>query len=129
MDETVHINLTRPVAGSDAKSPPRVFDESFGPGGYTSALFPDTVVDDDELVVGYKAPRVELDFRANDLQPTLNVSYKAKWSPSERAMFEKMLAAAFENQESMLKPVDLVEAFNAYIPDRKWLLLQVNVIC
>lgn len=118
MDETIHINLTRPVASSDAKNPPRVFDESFGPGGYTSALFPDTVVDDDELVIGYKAPRVELDFRANDLQPTLNVSYKAKWTPSERAMFEKMLAAAFENQESTLKPVDLEEAFNAYIPGR-----------
>ncbi|KAF2270294.1 histone acetyltransferase type B [Lojkania enalia] len=69
-NECFFINLTRP--GSSPNKPERVFDESFNPN-FTYELF-----GDEQKLIGYKEPRITLEFRANDLAPALDVKFKQK---------------------------------------------------
>jgi histone acetyltransferase 1 len=49
-----------------------VFDDSFNPS------FTYTVIDEEEKIVGYKNPKIELDFRAHDLRPKLTIQFDEK---------------------------------------------------
>jgi len=69
-NDCFEINLTRPL--SHATDDARIFSESFAPA------FTYPIVNEEESLVGYKAPRIELDFRANDMRPSLKVSFEAK---------------------------------------------------
>ncbi|KAH4256370.1 histone acetyltransferase type B catalytic subunit [Parastagonospora nodorum] len=68
-NECFFLNLYRP--GTDSKQP-RVFDDSFNPS------FTYAVIDENETITGYKNPKIELDFRANDLKPRLKIQYDEK---------------------------------------------------
>jgi histone acetyltransferase 1 len=68
--ECIHINLTRPSSEPDKAE--RIFDEPFNPT-FTHAIF-----EEEEKIVGYKEPRIELDFRANDLRPTIDIQFEKK---------------------------------------------------
>jgi histone acetyltransferase 1 len=50
-----------------------VFDEPFSPA-YTYFIFDKT----EDLIFGYKKPRVDISFRANDMKPSVRISYKQK---------------------------------------------------
>jgi histone acetyltransferase 1 len=50
-----------------------VFDEPFAPA-YTYFIFDKT----EDLIFGYKKPRVDISFRANDMKPSVHISYKQK---------------------------------------------------
>ncbi|ORY15185.1 acyl-CoA N-acyltransferase [Clohesyomyces aquaticus] len=69
-NECFHINLVRP-ASAKAK-PERILDEPFHPR-FTYEMF-----GNDEKIIGYKDPRIYLDFRANDLKATIDIQYKQK---------------------------------------------------
>lgn len=69
-NECFEINLTRPLKQAD--EPERVFAESFSPA-FTYEIFKEA-----ESIIGYKEPRIELDFRANDLRPSLKIQFEAK---------------------------------------------------
>ena len=65
-NECFFINLYRTVGG--ANEPERILD-SFNPS------FTYTVIDEQETIAGYKNPRIDLDFRANDLKPKLKIQF------------------------------------------------------
>lgn len=69
-NECFEINLTRPSSG--AGEPERIFSESFNP------RFTYPIINEAESIVGYKDPRIELDFRANDMKPSLKIQFEAK---------------------------------------------------
>ncbi|KAH7117818.1 acyl-CoA N-acyltransferase [Dendryphion nanum] len=66
-NDCVHINLTRP---SDKAEP--VFEDSFGPE------FTYPILGDEQKIIGYRNPRISLHFRANDLKPNLDITFKEK---------------------------------------------------
>ncbi|KAF2715100.1 histone acetyltransferase type B [Pleomassaria siparia CBS 279.74] len=65
-NESIHINFTRPTPGK----PKPILDEPFNPT-FTYPIFGDA-----ETIVGYKKPRIDLNFRANDLQPALRIKFQ-----------------------------------------------------
>ncbi|CAO2651662.1 Nn.00g042320.m01.CDS01 [Neocucurbitaria sp. VM-36] len=65
-NECFFINLYRTV--DDENEPKRILD-SFNP------TFTYTVIDEQETIAGYKNPRINLDFRANDLKPKLKIQF------------------------------------------------------
>ncbi|KAF1937034.1 histone acetyltransferase type B [Clathrospora elynae] len=65
-NECFHINLYRTTNDNE---PVRILDDAFHPS-YTY-----TLIASDEKIAGYKNPRIELDFRANDLKPKLKMSF------------------------------------------------------
>ncbi|KAL6704188.1 histone acetyltransferase 1 [Coniothyrium glycines] len=65
-NECFFVNLYRSVG--DDNEPERIF-ESFNPS------FTYSVIDEHETIAGYKNPRIELDFRANDLTPKLKIQF------------------------------------------------------
>ncbi|CAI6337376.1 unnamed protein product [Periconia digitata] len=69
-NECFEINLTRP-SKTPADSDP-IFAESFQP------TFTYPIINEKEILVGYKEPRIELSFRANDLKPSLKVQFEEK---------------------------------------------------
>ncbi|CBX97402.1 hypothetical protein IAQ61_007179 [Plenodomus lingam] len=68
-NECFFLNLYRSVDGDG--EPKRVLD-SFNP----TCTY--TVIDEQETIAGYKNPRIELDFRANDLKPKLKIQFDAQ---------------------------------------------------
>lgn len=66
-NECFYINLYRTTNASN--EPERILDDSFNPS------FTYTVVDEQETIAGYKNPRIDLDFRANDLKPKLKIQF------------------------------------------------------
>ncbi|KAF2015454.1 histone acetyltransferase type B [Aaosphaeria arxii CBS 175.79] len=91
-NECVHINLRRPSEKAE-----RVFDESFNPE------FTYPILGEEQKIIGYKAPRIALEFRANDMKPTLDVQFKQKIDLST------MLPDGAEQ-------VDIEAAFDSFIP-------------
>ena len=89
-NECFHINLTRPAASG---KPTRIFDESFNPT-FTYALF-----GEDQKLLGYKEPKILLDFRANDALPTLDISYKEKHDGSRLPADVKQSLEEFDIEE------------------------------
>ncbi|KAF2634445.1 acyl-CoA N-acyltransferase [Massarina eburnea CBS 473.64] len=69
-NECFEINLTRPTKNEDEPAP--VFIEPFRPS-FTYPIF-----EEKEVLLGYKDPRIDLTFRANDLKPSLKVAFEAK---------------------------------------------------
>lgn len=69
-NDCIHINLLRPASTPDKAE--RILDEPFNP----TWSYP--IVGDEQLIVGYKNPKINLDFRANDLRPSLAVKYDQK---------------------------------------------------
>ncbi|OAK97155.1 histone acetyltransferase type B [Phaeosphaeriaceae sp. SRC1lsM3a] len=67
--ECFFVNLYR--QSSDAESEP-VFEDAFNP------TFTYAVIDEEEKLVGYKNPKIELDFRAHDLKPKLKIAFDEK---------------------------------------------------
>ena len=65
-NESIHINFTRP-SGTHGKP---ILDEPFHPT-FTYPIF-----GDEESIVGYKKPRIDLSFRANDLKPSLRIQFQ-----------------------------------------------------
>ena len=66
-NECFDINLYRPGPTGDER-----LGETFSPS------FTHSVVDENESIVGYKNPKIELDFRTNDLKPKLKISFDAQ---------------------------------------------------
>ncbi|PVI06335.1 acyl-CoA N-acyltransferase [Periconia macrospinosa] len=69
-NECFEINLIRPT--SDPADCDPIFSESFQP------TFTYPIINEKEILVGYKDPRIELNFRANDLKPSLKVQFEEK---------------------------------------------------
>ncbi|OAL48422.1 histone acetyltransferase type B [Pyrenochaeta sp. DS3sAY3a] len=66
-NECFFINLYRTASGANEPEP--VFEDAFNPS------FTYTVIDEQETIAGYKNPRIDLDFRANDLKPKLKIQF------------------------------------------------------
>lgn len=69
-NEVTNLNLKRPVATSKPKS---VFSEPFHPE-FTYPIF-----GENEAIFGYTDLEIDLDFRSNDLQPSLTITSSGKW--------------------------------------------------
>ncbi|KAF2730671.1 acyl-CoA N-acyltransferase [Polyplosphaeria fusca] len=69
-NEAFYLNLTRSTSSKD--KPQRVLDEPFNPS------FTYEIYGDEQKLVGYKEPAIYLDFRANDLTPSLDIQFKQK---------------------------------------------------
>ncbi|KAF2804047.1 acyl-CoA N-acyltransferase [Mytilinidion resinicola] len=89
-NDAFNLNLVRPTKEGD---PQRIFEEPFHPE-FTLEIFPQ-----DETIIGYSDLELNLDFRANDLKPSLRISYGEKW----KGVGE-------------LKPVDINEALKSFLP-------------
>ncbi|KAJ4298106.1 histone acetyltransferase 1 [Kalmusia sp. IMI 367209] len=94
-NECFEINLTRPL--KNAPSPEPIFSESFNPT-FTYAIF-----NEKESIIGYKEPSIQLDFRANDMKPSLKVGFEEKLEIPEGMLPEE-------------DKVDLVTVFNGFLP-------------
>ncbi|KZM23562.1 Histone acetyltransferase [Ascochyta rabiei] len=66
-NECFDISLYRPGPTGDER-----IREPFNPS------FTHSVIDENESIVGYKNPKIELDFRTNDLKPKLKISFDAQ---------------------------------------------------
>ncbi|KAF2180730.1 histone acetyltransferase type B [Zopfia rhizophila CBS 207.26] len=69
-NECFNINLVRPSSG--AGKPQRILDEPFHPD------FTYPIYGEEQKIIGYSNLDIYLDFRANDLKPSLDVRYKKK---------------------------------------------------
>lgn len=69
-NECFYLNLYR--SSKDGQEPQRILDSSFNP------TFTYAVIDEQEMIAGYKDPRIDLDFRANDLKPSLKIQFEAE---------------------------------------------------
>ncbi|KAF2497714.1 acyl-CoA N-acyltransferase [Lophium mytilinum] len=90
-NDAFNLNLVRPT--SEAGDPQRIFEEPFHPE-FTLDMFPQ-----EEMIIGYSDLELNLDFRANDLKPSLQISYGEKW----KGVGE-------------LKPMDLNEVLKKFLP-------------
>jgi histone acetyltransferase 1 len=70
-NECISINLLRPSSASEKPEP--AFEEPFPPK-FTYWFLPDQ----DEQIIGYSQPKITVDFRANDLKPSISIKYKKK---------------------------------------------------
>jgi histone acetyltransferase 1 len=104
--ECTHINLVRPSRTGKA---PRVFDDPFYPGA------PYALFGNDGEIVGYKDPKITLDFRANDLRPRINLQLKQKIDIST------LLADADMEQ------VDIEQTFREHLPECECCLLRLCI--
>jgi Histone acetyl transferase HAT1 N-terminus len=75
-NSSTHINLTR--NGED------IFDEPFEPA-FTYPIF-----GEDEKIIGYREPQIDLRFRSHDLKPTLKITNKGKITPPTPEIAEQM---------------------------------------
>ncbi|KAF3033420.1 histone acetyltransferase 1 [Didymella heteroderae] len=66
-NECFNISLYRPGITGDER-----IGDTFNPS------FTHTVIDENESIVGYKNPKIDLDFRTNDLKPKLKISFDAQ---------------------------------------------------
>ncbi|KAJ4363641.1 histone acetyltransferase 1 [Neocucurbitaria cava] len=66
-NECFYLNFYRTV--NETNEPERILDDPFNP------TFTYTVIDEQETIAGYKNPRIDLDFRANDLKPKLKIQF------------------------------------------------------
>jgi histone acetyltransferase 1 len=94
--ECTDINLTRPSRTPGEAT--RVFEEPFHPGA------PYALFGNDGEIVGYKDPKITLDFRANDLRPRIDMQLKQKIDIST------LLADADMEQ------IDIEKAFREHLP-------------
>lgn len=69
-NESIHINFTRPSSTPDTAQP--ILEEPFNPT-FTYPIF-----GDEETIIGYKEPRIDLSFRANDLNPSLRIEHQGE---------------------------------------------------
>ncbi|KAF2477405.1 histone acetyltransferase type B [Lindgomyces ingoldianus] len=74
-NECFHINLVRPAGAKDKQK--RILEEPFHPS-FTYEIF-----GNEEKIIGYKDPKIYLDFRANDLKPTIDLQFKHKMCMDE----------------------------------------------
>ncbi|KAJ8105916.1 hypothetical protein OPT61_g9888 [Boeremia exigua] len=94
-NECFDINLYRPGSSGDER-----VGETFNPS------FTHSVIDENESIVGYKNPKIELDFRTNDLKPKLQISFDAQ-------LDLKKLSPDLDQAQIDLSP----ELFKKYLPD------------
>lgn len=94
-DECFELNLTRP---SKDAAPEPIFSESFNPA-WTYAFF-----GEEQEIIGYKDPSIQLSFRANDMKPSLQAGFEEKVELPEHVYSEKHLK------------VDLETVFKEYLP-------------
>lgn len=64
------------------------------------------MIDENESIVGYKNPKIELDFRANDFKPKLKIAFDAQ-------LDLKKLSSDLDQAQVDLSP----ELFKRYLPD------------
>jgi histone acetyltransferase 1 len=69
-NEAIHINFTRPSSAPDKAI--STLEEPFNPT-FTYPIF-----GEEETIIGYKDPRIDLSFRANDLRPSLRIEFKGE---------------------------------------------------
>jgi len=69
-NESLYINLVRP--SSTPNGAECVLEEPFNPK-FTYPIF-----GEEETIIGYKDPKIHLNFRANDLKPSLKIEQKDK---------------------------------------------------
>jgi histone acetyltransferase 1 len=101
-NDAFSLNLVRPDGKADNRQ--RVFEEPFHPE-FTYDIF-----GEEEQVFGYTDLELDLDFRANDLKPSLRISYGEKWKPvgETKAMdLNAMLREALPECMSILLSFDL----------------------
>lgn len=86
--ECFEINLTRP---SKDGAPEPVFSESFNPT-FTHQLF-----GEEQQILGYKDPTIQLNFRANDMRPSLQAGYEAMVELPEGTYSDQHRKVDFKN--------------------------------
>ncbi|KAH6625646.1 acyl-CoA N-acyltransferase [Boeremia exigua] len=94
-NECFDINLYRPSPAGETR-----IGETFNPS------FTHAVVDENESIVGYKNPKIELDFRANDLKPKLKIAFDAQ-------LDLKKLSPDLDQAQVDLSP----ELFKSFLPE------------
>jgi histone acetyltransferase 1 len=86
-NECFELNLTRP---SKDGAPEPVFSEPFHPT-WTYAFF-----GDEQDIVGYKEPTLQLSFRANDMKPSLRAGFEEKVELPDDVYSDKHVKVDFE---------------------------------
>lgn len=94
-NECFDISLYRPGMTGDER-----IGETFNPS------FTHTLIDENESIVGYKNPKIDLDFRTNDLKPKLKISFDAQ-------LDLKKLSPDLDQAQVDLSP----ELFKQYLPE------------
>lgn len=94
--ECIDINFLRPSSGAE-----RVNEEPLHPE-FTYALF-----GEEESIVGYKDPKITLNYRANDLHVNVEIKSKGKVD----------LATLLPDAE--VKQADIKEVFDEHVPQGK----------
>lgn len=94
-NECFDISYYRPGPTGDER-----IDEAFNPS------FTHSVIDENESIVGYKNPKIELEFRTNDLKPKLKISFDAQ-------LDLKKLSPDLDQAQVDLSP----ELFKPYLPE------------
>ncbi|OCK83558.1 acyl-CoA N-acyltransferase [Lepidopterella palustris CBS 459.81] len=99
-----NINLVRP--STKPYDSQRILEEPFHPD-FTYAIF-----GEDEAIFGYSDLELNLDFRANDLKPSLDIRYSEKWKPigETKAMDVKEMLKGFlpdYTLDASLKPTEI----------------------
>ncbi|KAJ4342130.1 histone acetyltransferase 1 [Ascochyta clinopodiicola] len=94
-NECFNISLYRPGPTGDER-----IREPFNPS------FTHSVIDENESIVGYKNPKIELDFRTNDLKPKLKISFDAQ-------LDLKKLSPDLDQAQVDLSP----DLFKNYLPE------------
>ncbi|KAF2996023.1 histone acetyltransferase 1 [Curvularia kusanoi] len=95
-NECFDINLYRPSSTGDDER----IGESFNPS------FTHSLIDENESIVGYKNPKIELDFRTNDFKPKLKIAFDAQ-------LDLKKLSPDLDQAQVDLSP----ELFKTYLPE------------